>query len=104
MIFKGKWHLDEVRKDVKWVERGQKCILFVGYVDTFGIMYDVLWQYVSQITIRPVLSAIKNTLSQHLVLSRFIRDSLVVVVVAVHIPLFAIGNKWPYCINHLVEN
>lgn len=39
------------------------CVRFVGCVDASGIIYDVQRQYVSQITIGPLLSAIKNTSS-----------------------------------------
>lgn len=41
----------------------RECIRFVGCVDASGIIYDVQRQYVSEITIGPLLSAIKNTFS-----------------------------------------
>lgn len=44
-------------------ERKRECIRFVGCVDASGIIYDVQRQYVSEITIGPLLSAIKNTFS-----------------------------------------
>lgn len=43
--------------------RGRERIRFVGCVDASGIIYDVQRQYVSEITIGPLLSAIKNTFS-----------------------------------------
>lgn len=51
------------RRDGRRRRRERECIRFVGCVDASGIIYDVQRQYVSEITIGPLLSAIKNTFS-----------------------------------------
>lgn len=90
---------------------------FVGRVDASGIIYDDQRQYVSQITIGPLLSAIKNTSSTFIrqinlgpmecgpaVPSRFIDGRLSSLSSLIHSRVTAAGNKWPRGVNHLAEN
>lgn len=57
------WRDERERAEKKRGEEEQLYVRFVGCVDASGIIYGVRRQYVSQITIESLLSAIKNTSS-----------------------------------------